>query len=141
MRNRPDGGPANGWQAAAVLLFAVEAGVLGFLTLMLALLLLVLLRLERRDGNLLILVAGVWGLGALWWMLLAFGLPGGVRRTRIPWPVWCGLGLGTILSGYLVVRLFLQRNAGLDLQALLLFGAPVAIAAHLLIRRRRKATP
>ncbi len=121
-----------------VLLFAAEASLLGFLSLMLALLLFALLRLQLLNANLLILVAGGFGLGSLWWMLLAFGLPGGPRRSGIPWIVRAGLGVGALLAVYLVARVVLEGRAALDLQAALLFGAPMAICVHLLARSRRR---
>ena len=81
------------------------------------------------------------GLGALWWMLLAFGMPGGRRRSGIPWIVRGGLGAGLVLAGYLVARVLLEGNPALGLQAALLFGAPIVILLHLLARSRRRGSP
>jgi hypothetical protein len=88
------------------------------------------------DGRLLLLAAGLYGLVSLWWLLVMVGLPGKGAPSRIPSVVQIGLAAGLLVAGYFIVTVFPKNGTAVELQALALFGAPIATCAHLLVRFR-----
>jgi hypothetical protein len=116
--------------------FVAEVLALAFLSFMLLLLFALLAQQGPRGWNFLLPVAGVVGLGSLWWLLLTCGRPAVPPRRHIPLLIRIGLVVGVGLSLYLFIQLVREGNPALAAQGLLWFGAPIAVLVHLLVRQR-----
>ena len=128
-----------GAKILGVVVFLLELFVLLYLSLMFLLLLAVVVDQGRYNWRLLTLAAGGYGLVSLWWLLVVAGLPARPGPFRIPAVIMAGLAVGVLLGGYLIASIIAQNGLSMSLQALALFGAPIAISAHLLFRVRRRA--
>ncbi len=124
-------------------LFIGEILFLGFLTTMLGMLTVLVVREGSRPWTALLIPAGLYGLGALWWMVLAFGRARPPSVRRVPLLVWAGFATGVLLALGLLVAVGLEAKPGLLGQALLLLGAPIVIAIDMLLcyRRWKISTP
>ena len=90
---------------------------------------------DVSDIGFWLIVLGVWGLLALWWLIVAVN-PYSPLPKRLPWLVWAGLAAGTLcVAGFLYGGVVNSRSGW---ETLLFYFAvwliPVVILADRLVR-------
>ena len=90
-------------------------------------------RLQFGEPVVWVGVPGIWGLAALWWMIIAVNRSPGPAR-KIPFVVWLGLAAGT-LSVAGSVLLFLTGPAPRGLEPVLLLCALFLLPVFILAER------